>query len=41
MNNEKISDLEWTPAEGDYLHGRWLALRRGKRNIAGVRRAVD
>ncbi|MET7772767.1 tyrosine--tRNA ligase [Nocardia sp. NPDC005366] len=41
VNNEKVSDLEWTPAEGDYLHGRWLALRRGKRNIAGVLRSGD
>ncbi|MEU2258318.1 tyrosine--tRNA ligase [Nocardia xishanensis] len=40
VNNQKISDLEWTPGEGDYLHGRWLVVRRGKRNIAGVRRAV-
>ncbi|WP_067841922.1 tyrosine--tRNA ligase [Nocardia lijiangensis] len=40
VNNQKISDLEWTPDEGDYLHGRWLVVRRGKRNIAGVRRAT-
>ncbi|WP_431958178.1 tyrosine--tRNA ligase [Nocardia lijiangensis] len=40
VNNQKISDLEWTPEEGDYLHGRWLVVRRGKRNIAGVRRAT-
>ncbi|MEV0343025.1 tyrosine--tRNA ligase [Nocardia sp. NPDC050713] len=40
VNNQKIADLEWTPAEGDYLHGRWLVVRRGKRNIAGVRRAT-
>ncbi|MGV9821478.1 tyrosine--tRNA ligase [Nocardia xishanensis] len=40
VNNQKISDLEWTPGEGDYLHGRWLVVRRGKRNIAGVRRAA-
>ncbi|MEV0295341.1 tyrosine--tRNA ligase [Nocardia sp. NPDC050710] len=39
VNNQKVADLEWTPEEGDYLHGRWLALRRGKRNIAGVLRA--
>ncbi|NNH75355.1 tyrosine--tRNA ligase [Nocardia uniformis] len=38
VNNEKISDLEWTPAESDYLHGRWLVLRRGKKNFAGARR---
>lgn len=39
VNNERISDLEWTPADTDYLHGRWLVLRRGKRNFAGVLRA--
>lgn len=39
VNNEKIADPEWTPAEADYLHGRWLVLRRGKKNFAGVRRA--
>ncbi|MGY4102416.1 tyrosine--tRNA ligase [Nocardia sp. R16R-3T] len=39
VNNERISDLEWTPADADYLHGRWLVLRRGKRNFAGVLRA--
>ncbi|QLY33885.1 tyrosine--tRNA ligase [Nocardia huaxiensis] len=39
VNNEKISDLEWTPSDADYLHGSWLVLRRGKKNFAGVRRA--
>ncbi|MFI7671957.1 tyrosine--tRNA ligase [Nocardia sp. NPDC049526] len=39
VNNERISDLEWTPADADYLHGRWLVLRRGKRNFAGILRA--
>ncbi|MFI6212804.1 tyrosine--tRNA ligase [Nocardia brasiliensis] len=39
VNNERISDLEWTPADSDYLHGRWLVLRRGKKNLAGVLRA--
>ncbi|WP_228001946.1 tyrosine--tRNA ligase [Nocardia australiensis] len=38
VNNERISDLDWTPADTDYLHGRWLVLRRGKRNFAGVLR---
>jgi tyrosyl-tRNA synthetase len=36
VNNERVSDLEWTPSDSDYLHGRWLVLRRGKRNFAGV-----
>ncbi|MFE7802339.1 tyrosine--tRNA ligase [Nocardia sp. NPDC057440] len=39
VNNERISDVEWTPSDADYLHGRWLVLRRGKRNFAGVQRA--
>lgn len=39
VNNEKVADLEWTPSDSDYLHGRWLVLRRGKKNFAGVRRA--
>ncbi|MEC3958854.1 tyrosine--tRNA ligase [Nocardia sp. CDC153] len=39
VNNEKVSDLEWTPSEADFLHGSWLVLRRGKKNFAGVRRA--
>ncbi|WP_280247516.1 tyrosine--tRNA ligase [Nocardia abscessus] len=39
VNNAKISDIEWTPADADYLHGRWLVLRRGKKSLAGVLRA--
>ncbi|QIS19321.1 tyrosine--tRNA ligase [Nocardia terpenica] len=39
VNNTRISDPEWTPADSDYLHGRWLVLRRGKKNFAGARRA--
>jgi tyrosyl-tRNA synthetase len=38
VNNVRIDSDEWTPGPGDYLHGRWLVLRRGKRNIAGVQR---
>jgi tyrosyl-tRNA synthetase len=26
------------PQPSSFLHGRWLVLRRGKRNIAGVQR---
>lgn len=37
VNNERISDPEWTPAPGGLLHGSWLVLRRGKKSIAGVR----
>lgn len=36
-NNERIADEAWEPGEGDLLHGRWLVLRRGKKNFGGVR----
>ncbi|WP_158893308.1 tyrosine--tRNA ligase [Amycolatopsis anabasis] len=39
VNNAKIGDEEWRPRREDGLHGRWLVVRRGKRNIAGVRLA--
>jgi tyrosyl-tRNA synthetase len=38
VNNVRIDGDEWTPQPSDFLHGRWLVLRRGKRNIAGVQR---
>ncbi|WP_199434586.1 tyrosine--tRNA ligase [Qaidamihabitans albus] len=37
VNNTKITDEAWRPAASDALHGRWLVVRRGKRNTAGVR----
>ncbi|CAM2736142.1 tyrosine--tRNA ligase [Mycobacterium intermedium] len=36
VNNIRVDSDEWTPQPTDFLHGRWLVLRRGKRNIAGV-----
>jgi tyrosyl-tRNA synthetase len=38
VNNIRIASDEWTPQPSDFLHGRWLVLRRGKRNIAGITR---
>ena len=38
VNNVRIDSEEWVPRPADFLHGRWLVLRRGKRNIAGVER---
>ncbi len=38
VNNVRIDSEEWAPQPTDFLHGRWLVLRRGKRNIAGVER---
>ena len=37
VNNAKIGDEQWVPTDADLLHGRWLVVRRGKRNLAGVR----
>ena len=30
VNNVKIDADEWSPELADFLHGRWLVLRRGK-----------
>ena len=38
VNNERIQADDWAPQPSDFLHGRWLVLRRGKRNIAGIER---
>lgn len=37
VNNVKILDEDWTPDIDDLLYGRWLVVRRGKRNFAGAR----
>ncbi|MFC5665613.1 tyrosine--tRNA ligase [Kitasatospora misakiensis] len=36
LNNVKVTDEEAVPVEADLLHGRWLVLRRGKRNLAAA-----
>lgn len=36
VNNARVESDDWTPQPSDFLHDRWLVLRRGKRNIAGV-----
>jgi tyrosyl-tRNA synthetase len=38
VNNVRVESDEWVPQPADFLHGKWLVLRRGKRNIAGVQR---
>jgi tyrosyl-tRNA synthetase len=37
VNNERVTSDEWRPTADDLLHGRWLVVRKGKRNVAGVR----
>ena len=38
LNNQRVTDPEMVPGDGDLLHGRWLVLRRGKRSLAAVER---
>jgi tyrosyl-tRNA synthetase len=41
VNNVRVSDAEVAPDPADLLHGRWLVLRKGKRNVAGVDARAD
>ncbi len=34
LNNVKVADESFVPAAADWLHGRFLVLRRGKRSVA-------
>jgi len=36
VNNRRVSDPDEVPGVDELLHGRWLVLRKGKRNLAGV-----
>ena len=38
VNNERVDSEDWVASPSHFLHGRWLVLRRGKRNVAGVQR---
>jgi tyrosyl-tRNA synthetase len=38
VNNVRVEDAEYVVAQGDWLHGHLLVVRRGKRSIAGVKR---
>ena len=40
LNNVRLADETALPAEGDWLHGRFLVLRRGKRSVAVVERSL-
>lgn len=37
VNNTRIAADDWRPTADDLLHGKWLVVRKGKRNTAGVR----
>jgi tyrosyl-tRNA synthetase len=38
VNNVRLDDVEATPTDADFLHGRWAVLRRGRKSLAGVER---
>ena len=40
LNNAKVTDEAVAPAEGDWLHGRFLVLRKGKRSVMLVERTL-
>jgi tyrosyl-tRNA synthetase len=39
VNNVRLADADAAPLPDQFLHGRWLVLRRGKRSVAGVEAA--
>ena len=38
INNVKVTDENYEVTEVDFLHGKWLVLRRGKRTFGGITR---
>lgn len=40
LNNGRVADEGYVPVEQDWLHGRFLVLRRGKRAVAVIERAA-
>lgn len=36
VNNERVTEDTWHPNTENLLHGKWLVLRRGKKNIGGI-----
>ncbi|MBC3985552.1 tyrosine--tRNA ligase [Streptomyces sp. AC563] len=41
VNNAKVTSEDAVPDEADLLHGRWLVLRRGKKNLAAIEVVAD
>jgi len=39
LNNERVIDGAYTAQESDWLHGRYLLVRKGKRSIGGIERS--
>lgn len=39
INNVKVTDEDYAVTDADFLHGKWLVLRRGKRTFGGISKA--
>jgi tyrosyl-tRNA synthetase len=39
LNNVKVTDVEAGPSSSDFIYGKYLVLRRGKRTVGGIVRA--
>jgi tyrosyl-tRNA synthetase len=39
INNVKVTDEDYVVTDADFLHGKWLVLRRGKRTFGGIAKA--
>jgi tyrosyl-tRNA synthetase len=39
VNNRRVDDLDYRPSGEDFLHGRFLIMRRGKKSYGVIRRA--
>ncbi|WP_433604351.1 tyrosine--tRNA ligase [Prescottella agglutinans] len=37
VNNQRVETEDWEPRTADMLHGRWLVIRRGRKNFAGIK----
>jgi tyrosyl-tRNA synthetase len=40
LNNVKITGEDFVPLESDFLYGRFIVLRKGKRDLAAVERVI-
>jgi tyrosyl-tRNA synthetase len=36
LNNQKVESEDFAPSKADLLHGKYLLLRKGKRDLAAV-----
>ncbi|MGF7124244.1 tyrosine--tRNA ligase [Rhodococcus sp. AG1013] len=37
VNNQRVEADDWAPSATDLLHGKWLVIRRGRKNFGGIK----